>query len=173
MNYKPPVSTQLRYLTALELESRAEISLADMECDDYLAHIKSLSDTISQFRDINSYMKSVHESDLAEKSRLQDQWLKLQDQLLNFQELILSLTYEVGSLNKELAKRNDHNNRHNKQSFGKSSLRSGICEESRPSREEEKCDYSTQDSLAKKAFWFVETDRSTICLTTDMTAVMI
>lgn len=70
-----------------------------------------------------SYLISAHESDVAEKSKLQD--------------LILSLTNEVSSLRKELAKQNDRNNRHNKQAFGKSSLKSGIREESKLSREEE------------------------------------
>lgn len=110
------------YLTALEIESRAEIS-PDMEREDYLAQIKTLSDTTSQFKDMISYLKSAHESDVAEKSKLQD--------------LILSLTNEVSSLQKELEKQNDRNNRHNKQTFGKSSLKSGTRDESRPSREEE------------------------------------
>lgn len=54
------------------------------------------------------------------------------------QKLILSLTNEVSFLRKELVKQNDRNNRHNKQTLGKSSLKSGTCEESKPSREEEK-----------------------------------
>lgn len=111
------------YLTVLEIESRTKISLSDMEREDYLAQIKTLSDTTSQFKDMIFYLKSAHESDVAEKSKLQD--------------LILSLTNEVSSLQKELEKQNDRNNRHNKQTFGKSSLKSGTRDESRPSREEE------------------------------------
>lgn len=129
------------YLTALEIESRAEISLPDMERADYLAQIKSLSDTVSQFKDMISYLKSAHESDVAEKSRLQAQ-------LLKFEELIVSLTHEVSSLRKELSKQNDRNNRHNKHTFGKSSLKSGTRNESKPSREEEKQQYPTPDSFA-------------------------
>lgn len=74
-----------------------------MERSDYLAQIKTLSDTLSQFKDMYSYLKSAHECDVAEKSKLQ--------------ELIVSLTHEVSSLRKELAKQNDRNNRHNKQTF--------------------------------------------------------
>lgn len=78
-----------------------------MKREDYLAQIKSLSDTLSQFKDMISYLKSVHESDVAEKSKLQ--------------ELIVSLTDEVNSLRKELAKQNNCNNRHNKQALEKTS----------------------------------------------------
>lgn len=129
------------YLTALEIELRAETSLPDMERADYLAQIKSLSDTVSQFKDMISYLKAAHESDVAGKSMLHAQ-------LLKFEELIVSLTNELSSLRKELAKQNDRNNRHNKQTFGKSSLKSGTRQESKPSREEEKQQYSTPDSLA-------------------------
>lgn len=83
-----------------------------------------------------SYLTSAHESDVAEKSK--------------FQELIVSLTNEVSSLRNELAKQNDRNNRHNKQTFGKSSFKSGTREESKLSREEEKQQYSTPDSLVRE-----------------------
>lgn len=66
---------------------------------------KSLSDTVSQFKVMISYLKSAHESDVA--------------QLLKFEELIVSLTNEVSSLRKELSKQNDRNNRHNQQTFVK------------------------------------------------------
>lgn len=56
----------------------------------------------------------------------------------------------MSSLRKELSKQNDRNNRHNKQTFGKSSLKSSTRDESKPSREEEKQQYSTPDSLARE-----------------------
>lgn len=59
------------------------MSLPDMERVVYLAQIKSISDTLSQFKDMISYLKSVQESDVVEKSRLK--------------ELIVSLTNEVFS----------------------------------------------------------------------------
>lgn len=84
----------------------------------------SFLETGSLFKDMISYLKAAHESDVADKSKLQ--------------EFILSLTNEVSSLRKELAKQNDRNNRHNKHTFGKSSLKFGTRQESNPSREEEK-----------------------------------
>lgn len=125
------------YLTALEIESKAEISLPDMEREDYIAQINSLSDTISQFKDMISYLKAAHESDAVEKSKLH--------------ELITSLTNEVCSLREELAKQNDRNNRHNKHTFGKSSLKSTTQADNKPSREEEKQNYSAPDSLPQEA----------------------
>lgn len=72
------------YLTVIEIESRSEISLPDMEREDYLAQIKTLSETVCQFKDMVSYLKAAHESDMVRKSKLQ--------------ELILSLTNEVSFL---------------------------------------------------------------------------
>lgn len=105
-----------------------------MEREDYLAQIKTLSETVYQFKDMVSYLKAAHESDMVRKSKRQ--------------ELILSLTNEVTFLWKELAKKNDHNKRHNKQTFGKSSLKSGTREDSKPGCEEEKQNYSTPVLLA-------------------------
>lgn len=47
------------YLTTFELGLRVEISLADMERADYVAQIKTLSDTLSQFKDMYSYLNPL------------------------------------------------------------------------------------------------------------------
>ncbi len=119
------------YLTALEIESRAEISLPDMERQDFINLLQSKDETIAQFKSIISSLEKALDSDAVERKNLLDQ--------------ITSLTAEV-------AKLNDYNQRHNKFSFGKKSLKSGSKPDHKPSREEEKDHYDgTPGSLSSES----------------------
>lgn len=123
-------------MNALELESRSEEPLCDMEREEYLNRIQSLQDVVVRLKEIISYLRSVYESDLAGKAGMQS--------------VLVKLTSEISCLREELSKANDRNQGHNKHSFGKSSLKSGQGSEEKQGREEEKQEYSTPDSLPGK-----------------------
>lgn len=125
------------YLHALDIESSAETPLSTMERQDYIARIESQEGTISQLRDMLSHLMSVHDSD---QSRLVEENRQLRDALS-------CLSKEIQSLRDELSKQNDRNSRHNRNTFGKKSLKSSSKPDSTPSREEEKQSYTGPDSL--------------------------
>ncbi len=58
------------YLTALEIESRAEISLPDMERQDFINLLQSKDETIAQFKSIISSLEKALDSDAVERKNL-------------------------------------------------------------------------------------------------------
>lgn len=102
-----------------------------MERQDFINLLQSKDETIAQFKSIISSLEKALDSDAVERKNLLDQ--------------ITSLTAEV-------AKLNDYNQRHNKFSFGKKSLKSGSKPDHKSSREEEKDHYDgTPGSLLSES----------------------
>lgn len=108
------------YLNALEVESRAETPLSEMERQDFLNLLQSKDETIAQFKSLISSLEKALDADAVERKTLLEQ---------------------IAKLTAEVAKLNDYNQRHNKFSFGKKSLKSSSKPDTKPSREEEKDHY--------------------------------
>lgn len=119
------------YLNALEIELRAETPLCEMERQDFINLLQSKDETIAQFKNMISSLEKVLDADAVERRNLLDQ---------------------IAKLTAEVAKLNDYNQRHNKFSFGKKSLKSGSKPDTKPSREEEKDHYDgTPGSLSSES----------------------
>lgn len=122
------------YLNALDLESKAEEPLSDMEREAFLETIRDLKETI---RNANEMIRSL-QSELDRSNRLSEQ-----NQILiaNLRSVIADLQKRLDEREKENADLRDLNNRHNKMAFGrKSTGRKHKLPSQKRSRDEEKDD---------------------------------
>ena len=134
------------YLHALDKESLASKPLSEMEREDYLDTINSLTSVIEQFKDSYSLLKAAMESSEKRNESSEKRNETLQSQVVRLQEIICTLTDEIRSLREEVSKQSDYTKRHNKMSYGKKSLSSrSKQEEKKKSREEEKMDDDGSD----------------------------
>ena len=94
------------YLESLERESSP--SMCDMERQDYINQINDLKATIKRLLDMIDTLKQTLDSVTASNKRNE--------------ELVVKLTAQVDQLQKMVKNLEDKNQRHNKHTFGKSSL---------------------------------------------------
>ena len=113
------------YLESLERESSP--SMCDMERQDYINQINDLKATIKRLLDMIDTLKQTLDSVTASNKRNE--------------ELVVKLTAQIDQLQKMVKNLEDRNNRHNKHTFGKSSLKKNKRVEEEKSREEDKEDY--------------------------------
>ena len=113
------------YLESLERESSP--SMCDMERQDYIDQINDLKATNKRLLNMIDTLKQTLDTVSASNKRNE--------------ELVRKLTDQVELLQKMIKNLEDRNNRHNKHTFGKSSLKKNKRAESQTSREEEKEDY--------------------------------
>lgn len=113
------------YLESLERESSP--SLSDMERQDYIDQINDLKATIERLLGMIDTLKQALDTVSASNRRNE--------------ELVVRLTAQTEQLQKLVKNLEDRNSRHNKHTFGKSSLKKNKRVEENPSREQEKEDY--------------------------------
>ena len=113
------------YLESLERESSP--SLSDMERQDYIDQINDLKAANKRLLDMIDILKQTLDSVTASNKRNE--------------ELVIKLTAQIDQLQKMIKNLEDKNQRHNKHTFGKSSLKKNKRAEEKQSREEEKEDY--------------------------------
>jgi hypothetical protein len=113
------------YLESLERESSP--SMYDMERQDYIDQINDLKATNKLLLDMIDTLKQTLDTVTASNRRNE--------------ELVKKLTAQIEQLQMMIKNLEDRNNRHNKHTFGKSSLKKNKRAESQTSREEEKEDY--------------------------------
>ena len=113
------------YLESLEKTPRP--SLSDMERQDYIDQIHERDATISRLMDMIKRLQGTLDSVTASNRRNEG--------------MVEALTKLVEELRAEIRDLKDRNNRHNKHSFGKSSLKKNKRADETPSHEEEKSDY--------------------------------
>ena len=113
------------YLESLEREPSP--SMCDMERRDYINQINDLKATIKRLLDMIDTLKQTLDSVTASNKRNE--------------ELVVKLTAQVDQLQKMVKNLEDKNQRHNKHTFGKSSLKKNKRVEEKKSREEDKEDY--------------------------------
>lgn len=99
------------YLNALELESRAEEPLSDMEREAFLATIHDLKESI---RNSNEMIRSL-QAELDRSNRLSEQYLTL---ITDLRSDICDLQKKLNEREKEISDLRDLNNWHNKMTFG-------------------------------------------------------
>ena len=139
------------YLHALDLESMAQKPLADMERQDYIDQNNTLKETVDCLRRTIEYSEKMRETESKQReveSRKREAEEKKNAAL---QATISDLVKEISLLRKELSKQNDINNRHNKMSFGKRSLKSSTRQDQKRSREEEKDAFDNSKAGESKA----------------------
>ena len=148
------------YLNALELESRAEEPLSDMEREAFLETIQDLKESV---KNANDMIRSL-QSELDRSNRLTEQYLSL---ITDLRSMIADLQKKLEEREKEISDLRDLNNRHNKMNFGnKSTSRKFKRPAQKRSREEEKEDCEGGNSDASK-----KTDSKDSDLTLDKTKV--
>lgn len=113
------------YLESLERESSS--SMCDMERQDYIDQINDLKVSNKRLIEMIDVLKQTLESVTASNKRNE--------------ELVVKLTAQVDQLQKMIKNLEDKNQRHNKHTFGKSSLKKNKRVEEKKSREEDKEDY--------------------------------
>ena len=113
------------YLESLERESSS--SLSDMERQEYIDRIKSQQETIDRQTDMIKTLQLTLESVSSSNKRNEN--------------LIRNLTAQIEQLQKMIKDLQDKNQRHNKHTFGKSSLKKNKRTEEKQSREQDKEDY--------------------------------
>ena len=113
------------YLESLEREFSP--SLSDMERQDYIDQINDLKASNRRLIDMIDTLKQTLDSVTASNKRNE--------------ELVVKLTAQIDQLQKMVKNLEDKNQRHNKHTFGKSSLKKDKRAEDKKSREEEKEDY--------------------------------
>ena len=113
------------YLESLERESSP--SMCDMERQVYIDQINDLKATNKRLLDMIDTLKQTLDTVTASNRRNE--------------ELVKKLTAQIEQLQMMIKNLEDRNNRHNKHTFGKSSLKKNKLAESQTSREEEKEDY--------------------------------
>ena len=113
------------YLESLERDSSP--SMCDMERQDYINQINDLKATIKRLLDMIDTLRQTLDSVTASNKRNE--------------ELVVKLTAQVDQLQKMVKNLEDKNQRHNKHTFGKSSLKKNKRVEEKKSREEDKEDY--------------------------------
>ena len=116
---------EAHYLESLERES--SLLMCDMERQDYIDQINELKATIKRLLDMIDTLKQTLDSVTASNKRNE--------------ELVVKLTAQVDQLQKMVKNLEDKNQRHNKHTFGKSSLKKSKQAGEKQSREEEKEDY--------------------------------
>lgn len=114
-----------RYLESLERESSP--LLPDMERQDYIDQINDLKASNKRLVEMIDVLKQTLDTVTASNKRNE--------------ELVVRLTAQIEQLQKMIKNLEDRNLRHNKHTFGKSSLKKNKRAESQTSREEEKEDY--------------------------------
>lgn len=128
------------YLNALELESRAEEALSDMEREAFLSTIHDLQESI---RNSNEMIRSL-QSELARSNLLSEQYLTL---ITDLRSDICDLQKKLDERDKEISDLRDLNNRYNKMTFGnKSTSRKYKRPAQNRGRDEEKEDCEGPDS---------------------------
>lgn len=95
------------YLNALELESRAEEPLSDMEREAFLETIQDLKESV---KNANDMIRSL-QSELDRSNRLTEQYLSL---ITDLRSMIADLQKKLEEREKEISDLRDLNNRHNK-----------------------------------------------------------
>ncbi len=115
------------YLEALEMESKVETSLSDMERSDYEAQIRDLKETNNRLLEMIKTLQLTLESVNASNRRNE--------------ELVKNLLQQVADLQKMIADLEDRDRRHNKNTYGKKSHKAKKTVGDKPSREEEKDNY--------------------------------
>ena len=113
------------YLESLERESSPLLS--DMERQDYIDQINDLKATNKRLLDMIDTLKQTLDSVTASNKRNE--------------EFVVKLTAQVDQLQKMVKNLEDKNQRHNKHTFGKSSLKKNKRVEEKKGREEDKEDY--------------------------------
>ena len=113
------------YLESLERESSP--SLSDMERQDYIDQINDLKASNRRLMDMIDTLKQTLDSVTASNKCNE--------------ELVVKLTAQIDQLQKMVKNLEDKNQRHNRHTFGKSSLKKNKRAEDKKSREEEKEDY--------------------------------
>jgi hypothetical protein len=113
------------YLESLEREPSP--SMCDMERQDYINQINDLKATIKRLLDMIDTLKQTLDSVTASNKRNE--------------ELVVKLTAQVDQLQKMVKNLEDKNQRHNKHTFGKSSLKKNKRVGEKKGREEDKEDY--------------------------------
>ena len=98
-----------------------------MERQDYIDQINDLKATVKRLLDIIDTLKQTLDSVTASNKRNE--------------ELVVKLTAQVEQLQKMIKNLEDKNRRHNKHTFGKSSLKKNKRADEKESREEEKEEY--------------------------------
>lgn len=132
------------YLNALELESRAEEPLSDMEREAFLETIQDLKESI---KNANDMIRSL-QSELDRSNRLTEQYLTLNADL---RSMIADLQKKLEEREKEISDLRDLNNRHNKMSFGnKSTSRKFKRPAQKHGRDEEKENCDGCDSVTSE-----------------------
>ena len=115
------------YLNALEMESKAQTSLSEMERSDYESLIRDQQATIRNLLEMIKTLQLTINSLHASNKRNE--------------ELVKNLTKQVSDLQKMIADLEDRNRRHNRNTYGKKSHKAKKSVDAKPSREEEKDDY--------------------------------
>lgn len=110
-----------------ESERESSTSLSAMERQDYIDQINDLKATIERLLGMIDTLKQALDTVSASNKRNEELVVKLTDQIEQLQRLVKNLE--------------DRNSRHNKHTFGKSSLKKNKRVEENPSREQEKEDY--------------------------------
>lgn len=121
------------YLESLERESSP--SLSDMERQDYIDQINDLKATNRRLLDMIDTLKQTLDTVTASNRRNE--------------ELVRKLTAQIEQLQKMVMDLQDRNNRHNKNTFGKKSLKKNKRAEENCSRDEEKEDYDGKHDVPK------------------------
>lgn len=109
------------YLNALELESRAEEPLSDMEREAFLETIQDLKESIKHSNDmIRSLQDTIRslQSELDRSRSHSEQYLTL---ITDLRSVIADLQKKLDEREKEISDLRDLNNRHNKMTFGNKS----------------------------------------------------
>ena len=112
---------------SIENGLETENQLSDMERQDYINQINDLKATIKRLLDMIDTLKQTLDSVTASNKRNE--------------ELVVKLTAQVDQLQKMVKNLEDKNQRHNKHTFGKSSLKKNKRVEEKKGREEDKEDY--------------------------------
>lgn len=102
------------YLNVLELESRVEEPLSDMEREAFLETIHDLKESI---RNSNEMIRSL-QAELDQSNRLSEQYITL---ITDSRSDISDLQKKLDEREKEISDLRDLNNRHNKMTFGNKS----------------------------------------------------
>ena len=109
-----------------------------MERQDYIDQINDLKATNKRLLDMIDTLKQTLDSVTASNKRNE--------------ELVIKLTAQIDQLQKMIKNLEDRNQRHNKHTFGKSSLKKNKRAEEKQSREEEKEDYDGNHDNGAQAF---------------------
>lgn len=139
------------YLNALELESRAEEPLSEMEREVFWETIHDLRESV---KDANDMIRSLQDtirtlqSELARSRSHSEQYLTLNTDL---RSLVADLQKKLDEREKEISDLRDLNNRHNKMTFGnKSTGRKHKRPVQKRGRDEEKEDCEGRESAASE-----------------------